>query len=90
MTISDWQDKRYAEIFESTCRYLEVRRAHYGLTVAELEEMLAEAYRRQGNDWLGRGMVKDVGEDAVVAAYEHVLTEWRAVEAQESKDSEKT
>ncbi len=88
MTINNWLDKRYAEVFESTCRYLEARRAQYGLTVAELEEMLAEAYRRQGNNWLGRGMVKDVGEDAVVAAYEFILAEWRAVEEQERADRE--
>lgn len=80
MSITEWEEQRYRQAFESTCHYLEVRRTEYGLTISELEAMLEAAYRRQGNDWLGRGVTQDISEDAIVAAYEHMLAEWKSAE----------
>ena len=77
--MTDWRQRKYREVFEETCHGLELRRRsdpHF--TIGRLEGLLRTAYVDEGNDWLGRGAVSDVFQAATIAAYEHVLAEWRA------------
>ena len=74
----DWKEKRYNEIFELTCRAIQLRReTEEGFTIEDAEGLLEAHYVNQGNDWIGRGEATNIVTDATVAAYEHMLTEWR-------------
>ncbi|MFW6149183.1 MAG: hypothetical protein ACOC6D_04935 [Atribacterota bacterium] len=39
--------------------------------------MIELAYVRRGNDWVGRGLLKHIEESATIAAFEHMLVEWK-------------
>lgn len=41
-----------------------------------LRGLLNSMYVNQGNDWTGRGQVKDASQDAVIAAAEAILADW--------------
>jgi hypothetical protein len=43
----------------------------------DLERLFDTAYTREGNDWVGRGAVADIVNAATIAAYEHMLIEWK-------------
>jgi hypothetical protein len=74
-----WRDSKYAEIFEEELRGLRRRReADPGCTVAGLEGVLRHLYRLDGADWAGRGEVQAVTLAATIAAYEHVIAQWKA------------
>jgi hypothetical protein len=79
-TVNEWEARRYERIFDATCRYLERRRVEFGFSIADLEALLENAYQREGNDWLGRGRVKNLDQAAEIAAYEQVLAQWREQE----------
>jgi len=76
---TEWQDRKYAETFESELRGLERRRAvDPNCTIADVEGILKNLYIMDGSDWLGRGRVQDEVMAATIAAYEHFIASWRA------------
>jgi hypothetical protein len=76
---TEWQDKKYAETFESELRGLERRRAaDPNCTIADVEGTLKHMYIMDGSDWLGRGVVQDAVMAATIAAYEHFIASWKA------------
>jgi hypothetical protein len=76
---TEWQDKTYAETFESELRGLERRRAaDPNCTIADLEGSLKHLYIMDGSDWLGRGSVQDAVMAATIAAYEHFIASLQA------------
>jgi hypothetical protein len=76
---TEWQDRKYAETFESELRGLERRRAaDPNCTIADLEGTLKHLYNMDGSDWLGRGSVQDAVMAATIAAYEHFIASWRS------------
>ena len=75
----EWRDKAYEEIFAQELRGLERRRASDPrCTVEDLEGVLRHLYVMDGADWYGRGDVQDITMAATIAAYEHVIAEWKA------------
>jgi hypothetical protein len=73
-----WQDTLYTNTFDQEVRGLERRReAGTGCTVADVEGILQGLYVMDGADWLGRGEVQDITMAATIAAYEHIIAEWK-------------
>jgi len=76
--LDEWDDALYQEIYLSMLHYVEKRRkGDPGFTKKVLEEVLADAYRKQGNSWAGKSIIEDIKEAATIAAFEHSLEEWR-------------
>jgi hypothetical protein len=75
----DWRDTRYNETLEQEIRGLQRRReADKGCTITDLEGTLRHLYQLDGADWGGRGEVQDITLAATIAAYEHIIAEWKA------------
>lgn len=75
----DWRDVTYAQTFEQEVRGLERRReSDPGCKVEDLEGLLRHLYVMDGADWTGRGEVQDIIMAATIAAYEQVITAWKA------------
>jgi hypothetical protein len=76
---TDWRDIAYAETFEREIRGLRRRReSDPACTAADLEGTLRHLYNMDGADWGGRGGLQDAVMAATIAAYEHVIAQWRA------------
>lgn len=79
MSATEWRDAKYDETFASTVRGLERRRRKdQDFTLADAEGVLKHLYIQDGNDWIGRGELQDAILAATIAAYESVITDWRA------------
>jgi hypothetical protein len=78
MHLDELQERKYIQVFEDTC-YFVARRKYTDprFSIADLERLLDTAYTREGNDWVGRGAVADIVNAATIAAYEHMLIEWK-------------
>jgi hypothetical protein len=75
----EWRDQTYHDFFESVLRGLERRKKlDESFRLADAEGMLAHLYIQDGNDWIGRGEVQDITLGATIAAYEHLIAEWKA------------
>ncbi len=75
---SSWEKQNYEKIFESTCVYVDERRKkERDFNIEKLEKMLEMVYVRKGNDWVGKGPVKNIEDSAIIAAFEHKLAEWK-------------
>ena len=80
------REKKYNEVFEAMYRYVEQRRRDDpAFNITRLEDMLNAAYFRQGDDWLGKGVLYEIKMAATVAAYESYLAVWREEEKQSNK-----
>jgi hypothetical protein len=75
---TDWQDAKYAEVFEDEIRGLERRRLHdTSFTPHDLEMQLKQQYIIAGDDWEGRGVLGNIVINATIAAYEYYAAEWK-------------
>jgi len=82
----EWREKKFEETFDQEVLGLERRRSYDpDCSVADLEGILENLYRMDGADWGGRGELQDTVMQATIAAYEHVIAQWRA----EAKDQPK-
>jgi hypothetical protein len=76
---ADWRDVKYDETFDQELRFLLRRReADPRCTVEELEGTLKHLYHMEGADWAGRGEVQNITLAATIAAYEQVISRWKA------------
>ena len=78
MSRTTWKNRKYDEVFESTYAYVAMRRQtdpHF--TIETLERLLETQYTYQGQGWDGMGEMGHIVTSATVAAYEHMLAEWR-------------
>ncbi|MDR1107767.1 MAG: hypothetical protein LBL19_01905 [Spirochaetaceae bacterium] len=74
----DWRDTKYQEVFEQEIRGLLRRReSDPACTTADLEGVLQHLYHMDGADWGGRGDVQDITMAATIAAYEHIIAQWK-------------
>ncbi len=72
------QEKKYEEVFDQEVRGLERRRAYDDTcSIADLDGILQNLYKMEGADWTGRGELQDAVLRATIAAYEHVIAQWR-------------
>lgn len=75
----DVLERRYRTLYASLhAELLERRRTDPNFTIDDVRGFLRDAYLRQGNDWIGHGVLFHVTQDATIAAYEAVLAEWEA------------
>jgi hypothetical protein len=75
----DWRDIRYNETFEEEVQGLIRRReADPRCRAEDLEGVLRHLYLMDGADWAGRGELQDIILAATIAAYEHIIAEWKA------------
>ncbi len=73
----DFPRQVYEQTFEAIFAYLEERiRTDPTFTPEDIRQFLKDAYTRQGDDWIGRGVLETKKLDAVVAAHECFLAEW--------------
>lgn len=89
MSITDWQENKRRETFESTVAGLENRRkVDPSFTLKDAVSALDHLYVLEGNDWLGRGELGDIVTSATIAGYEHFIFEWRATLAAQAAHQE--
>ena len=73
----DFPRQIYRQTFEAIYAYLEERRrTDPAFTPESIRQFLKDAYLRQGDDWIGRGVLETKKLDAIVAANECFLAEW--------------
>lgn len=81
MSLRDWEERRFDEIFDQTMHHLKQLRAHDpGFNLEKLKGMLEAEYVNQGNDWAGRGEVGNISSEATIAAYQQYLARWEKEE----------
>ena len=86
MSVIDWRDAKYQEVFSGTIRGLERRRQNDALfSIPDAEGVLHHLYIQDGNDWAGRGELQDLIVAATIAAYESFIAEWKAAPPRPSK-----
>ncbi|NLI20868.1 MAG: phosphonoacetaldehyde reductase [Clostridiales bacterium] len=67
----------YDDAFSTAYESFRSRRATDArFTRAYLRGLLESLYVAQGNNWLGRGEVKEAAQNGMIAAAEAVLDEW--------------
>ena len=89
MSITDWQENKRREVFESTLAGLENRRrVDPSFTLEDAVSALDHLYVLEGNDWLGRGELGDIVTSATISGYEHFIFEWRAAVSKPSTPPE--
>jgi hypothetical protein len=75
----DWRDIKYKETLEEEVQGLMRRRkADPQCRVEDLEGVLRHLYLMDGADWGGRGELQGIILAATIAAYEHIIAEWKA------------
>jgi len=73
--------RHYQEVFNAHHAMLQARRRQDpDFTLESLQAFLKDAYVQAENDWLGRGMLFETTQAAIIAAHEAVLAEWLAEE----------
>lgn len=78
MELDQWQEQKYQTVFDDVCAFIDdQRQTNPDFTRAYLEAMLEQAYKRDGNDWEGRGLAYQITLSATIAAYEQRLADWR-------------
>ena len=74
---TDWEDRKYKEVFDSEIRLLTRRRAFDSdCTITDLRGILDSLYVLDGNSGLGRSAVEQISLSATIAAYEAFIHEW--------------
>jgi ATP-dependent protease ClpP protease subunit len=78
MFINEYQQKKYNEVFDKVYNSLKKQREEDSkYTIEELESLLDSLYNLEGSDWLGKGLVKDITNQATISACEQLLVEWK-------------
>jgi hypothetical protein len=81
----DFPKQIYRQTFEAIYEYLEERlRTDPAFTPEGIRQFLKDAYVRQGDDWIGRGVLETKKLDAVIAAHECFLAEWEDTQKSET------
>ena len=81
MNPDHWKEEKYREVYEQTVAAVRLRKEHDpGFGKKALRRLLDNAFISAGNDWVGRGPVAQIVDDAVIAAYDHCLAEWDRID----------
>lgn len=75
----EFLEKRYEETFDLTYEtILRRKKEEEGFTIDKLESLLETEYLVADNGWAGgKSDIKEAQSNAVIAAYERALIEWR-------------
>lgn len=75
---TDWEDKKYQQVFDDETRLLVRRRAaDSSCTVEDIQGILDSLYVLDGNNAVGRSSVQQIELSAAIAAYEAFIHQWR-------------
>ncbi|MFP4268884.1 MAG: hypothetical protein ACLFNZ_03710 [Spirochaetaceae bacterium] len=81
MSLTDWEQTRFNEIFDQTIHHIEKLREHDPeFSLKRLRGMLEAEYINQGNDWVGRGAVGHISSEATIAAYQQIIAQMEKLE----------
>ena len=76
MSLTDWEEQRFNEIFDQTIHHIERLMEHDdSFSLEKLKGMLEAEYTHQGNDWAGRGEVGNISSEATIAAYQQIIAQ---------------
>lgn len=77
--MSDLKEKHYHNTFDAvTAQLVMRRRLDKNFDLKECKKMLHTEYINDGNDFIGRGTLQDIVQDATIAAYEAFIAEWES------------
>jgi len=75
---TDWEDKKYQEVFDDETRLLVRRRtADMSCTIDDIQGILDSLYVLDGNNATGRSSVQQIALSATIAAYEAFIHQWQ-------------
>jgi hypothetical protein len=75
----DLKEKHYQNTFEAVIAQLTMRRRlDNDFDLDECKKLLHTEYINDGNDFIGRGSLGDIVQDATIAAYEAFIVEWES------------
>jgi len=73
----DLKEKHYHDTFEAVTAQLTMRRRlDKDFDLNECIKLLQTQYINDGNDFVGRGILGDIVQQATIAAYEAFIVEW--------------
>ncbi len=76
--MENYRERLFEETFDNVYGNMRHRRENDPrFTKRELEGIIQGLYIQHGNDWEGRGEIRDIINEATIAACELVLSEWR-------------
>ncbi len=76
-SMSDLKEKQYQETFDAITAQLTMRRRlDKSFDLDECRRLLHTEYINDGNDFIGRGTLQDIVQQATIAAYEAFIAEW--------------
>lgn len=74
--IDDILEKKYNQVFENVCAYVDEQRNQGDFFLDDLKKMLETEYINEGNGWDGRSEIQQTVNAATIAAYQHKIVEW--------------
>ena len=75
---TDWEEKKYREVFDDETRLLVRRRAaDTSCTIDDIQGILDSLYILDGNNATGRSCVQQIALSATIAAYEAFIHQWQ-------------
>ncbi|EOD01033.1 hypothetical protein [Caldisalinibacter kiritimatiensis] len=78
MFLDDVLEKKYNTTYQNVYNDLKQQKENDpSFTIEKLKELLNTLYINQGNDWLGKGEVKNITTSATISACETLLAEWK-------------
>lgn len=76
--MEDYRERLYEDTFDNVCGDMRRRReSDPCFTKEQMQGLLKALYVNHGNDWEGRGEIRDIINEATIAACELVLSEWQ-------------
>lgn len=73
------RERHYQETYDATIAQLTMRRRlDQSFTIDECQKHLQTEYIHHGNDWVGRGSLQHIAQEATIAAYEAFIAEWQS------------
>ena len=79
MNSKNMRERHYRETYDATIAQLTMRRRlDKDFTIKECQKHLETEYISQGNDWVGRGSLQHIAQEATIAAYEAFIAEWQS------------
>ncbi len=72
----DIVQKKFEEVFEEVCNYVDNQRQSPDFTLHDLKEMLNTEYINEGKGWTGRSEIQEAIIEATIAAYHEKIAQW--------------
>ncbi len=69
-------EKKFEEVFEEVCNYVDNQRKSSDFSLHDLKEMLNTEYINEGKGWTGRSEIQEAIVQATIAAYQEKIAQW--------------